>query len=63
MTGGGEELSAMMISAQRTEEHGEGREGGDEYLGEEPSMCQVPGVRAPGDIERQWSPEGLGWSV
>lgn len=53
VTGGGEELSAMMISVQGTEEHGEGRKGADEYHGEELSMCEIPGVRARGDIERQ----------
>lgn len=35
----------------------------DEYLGKEPSTCKGTGVRAPGETERQWSPEGLGWSV
>lgn len=36
MAVGGEELSAMRISAQRMEEHGEGRERAGEYLGELP---------------------------
>ena len=34
-----------------------------EYLGEEASKYKVPRMRGPGDTERPWRPEGLGWTA